>query len=158
MVFTCHSLLEALEEARKNRPPFDYAAELQFGSTLHTFIMNKLKDDLIPGLLKQLENFRLDPIEEEIDTGVTDSSYIFLCDIITGKIGLVAFGISDISLKNVSIPLEEVYVSFNESGMNISWSKISASLEQFSWFYKKQSFPKLKVFLQVSNSKNKMIG
>lgn len=63
----------------------------------------------------------------------------------TGKLGgEVNFGLGVIQLQNVQIPFENVAISFDASAFTIIWTNITASVEKFSWHYKKESFPKLK--------------
>lgn len=84
------------EPKKKPKVHFDYDNELKHGSKFYNFSMKQMKQKLIPAVMEELKSVDLPSFKDEIDAG---------------KFGKIEFGLSDVLLKNINIPLEGVRYS-----------------------------------------------
>jgi len=108
---------------------YDFKQELHSGTKLHQFLVNIMCEEFIPKIVKKIQNLYIPAFEEMVDAG---------------KIGEIFFGLEDIGISQVDIPLQSVGCSFEENTIIIVWNNIHVSLNKFKWNYRKETFPKLK--------------
>eukprot|EP01118_Nematostelium_gracile_P001396 TRINITY_DN11428_c0_g1_i1.p1 TRINITY_DN11428_c0_g1~~TRINITY_DN11428_c0_g1_i1.p1 ORF type:complete len:311 (+),score=82.74 TRINITY_DN11428_c0_g1_i1:43-975(+) len=87
-------------------------------------LLNQTKSMIIPLLLKELQGFKAPDIEEDLDNSISIS-------------------VKEIAMSEVKVPEENISLKLVGENIQLSVSDISAKLNQFSWGYKKNSFPKI---------------
>jgi len=87
-----------------------------------------MEDDLVPSLIEQMDKSVIAALDEDVDTG---------------KLGQVFYGLGQISMQSLSIPLDSINLSFTDKTITVIWSGVTAVLKPFSWYYKKTTFPKI---------------
>jgi len=90
-------------------------------------LVDGVKEQMIPLVVQQLQQVTIPPINQEIDAP---------------KLGPVSFGCDQITLSEVELPSEKVVVNFEGAKIKVNITDISASLKQFSWFYRKEKISK----------------
>jgi len=117
-----------METAETNH--FDYDQELQFGSSFHRFLLEEIRENLIPRLKERVGSAQIPEFEDSFDGGKA--------------VGVIEFGVEEISVEELVIPLDNIHVSFSDPTIVIVWNNVSASLRRFQWFYRKNVFPRIK--------------
>jgi len=84
----------------------------------------KVRDVMVPLLKEQLEKTKLPPLDQQTEAA--------------------SFGCGEISLELVEIPPEKIILDLNGDIIAFKVPDIIASVKQFPWHYKKNSFPKIK--------------
>ncbi|KAH3759346.1 lipopolysaccharide-binding protein [Pelomyxa schiedti] len=92
-------------------------------------LVKLVKKGMLPIMLDQVKQVQVPDIDEAADLP---------------KVGHVEFGIHGLQMEDAQIPEEKVNVVMEGKRIIVSASDVSAKLRKFSWFYKKDSFPKIK--------------
>eukprot|EP01117_Protostelium_nocturnum_P010896 TRINITY_DN3933_c0_g1_i2.p1 TRINITY_DN3933_c0_g1~~TRINITY_DN3933_c0_g1_i2.p1 ORF type:complete len:851 (-),score=312.85 TRINITY_DN3933_c0_g1_i2:2-2554(-) len=110
---------------------FEFENEMKAGSEFYNYYSSYMKNTMIPALIESLNGVKAEEIEDEFDGGKA--------------IGTIYYGLTQIVVDKLVIPLQHVNIHFESNGeITIIWDHMSASIEEFAWHYKKKSFPKLK--------------
>jgi len=120
---------EELAELNKPIKLFDYEREAKFGSSWHIFMLSQMRTVLVPNLIQRIQSVSVPPTEEEMDGG---------------KLGRTLFTIGKLEVVDMIIPVNQTHITFNPKSITIVWNNVCASLKDFEWKYRKETFPKLK--------------
>jgi len=106
-------------------------ADLEIGEEEIGEFVKALKSNMLPLLVEEFQSAELPSVDESVDAG---------------KLGSIEFGLEGIKIAKAKIPEDKVEVNINTEAQELSIEihDIKLKLKQFSWYYRKKKFPKLK--------------
>jgi len=112
-------------------PPSNSHQNLEIGEEEIGEFVKALKSNVLPLLAEEFKKTELPKIDESVEAG---------------KLGNISFGLDGIKIAKAKIPEEKMDVKINveEQELELEMTGIKLKLKEFSWYYRKKKFPKLK--------------